>query len=75
MEHIYICVDQMGLDEMGINPCNKHYVQQQYLANGLSTHCHFSTKLMHLHSLKFTLVNKSHSQQSVVSVHCKVHHF
>ena len=23
-----------------------HYVQQRYLENGLSTHCHFSMKLM-----------------------------
>ena len=44
------------------------------LNNRLSTHRHFSTKIMlitvwsstttqHLHSSKFTLVNKSHSQQ------------
>ena len=49
------------------------YVQQRYLTSGLSTHRHFSTKLMlitarsstitqHLHSFKFILVNKSHSQ-------------
>ena len=50
-----------------------HYVQQQYLENGLSTHHHFSMKLMlitsqrstttqNLYRFKFTLVNKSHSQ-------------
>ena len=54
--------------------------QQRYLANGLSTHCHFSTKLIlittrssttnwRLHSFKFTqLVNKSHSQHLVAAV-------
>ena len=47
-----------------------HNVQQQYLKNGLSTHRHFITKLMlitarsftttqHLHSYKFTLVDKT----------------
>ena len=57
--------------------------QQRYLENGLS---HFNTKLMlitvrsstttqHLLSLKFTLVNKSHSQQSEAAVHCLGHHF
>ena len=54
--------------------------------NGLSTHCHFSTKLIlfttwgsastqRLHSFKFTLVNKSHSQHSVAAVHCEGRHF
>ena len=57
-----------------------------YLANGLSGHHHFSTKLMlitprsstitqRLHSFKFTLVNKSHSQHSVVAVRCEGCHF
>ena len=67
--------------------CYDHYVQQRYLANGLSTHRHFSTKLMLItarssmtayerpHSFKFTLVNKSHSQHSVVAVRCEGHHF
>ena len=66
--------------------CYDHYVQQRYLGNGLSTQRHFSTKLMlittrssttnqHLHSFKFTLVNKSHSQHSVVAVCCEGRHF
>ena len=66
--------------------CYNHYVQQRYLANGLSTHCHFSTKLMPitvqsskttqcLHSFKFIVVDKSHSQHYVVAVRCKEHHF
>ena len=53
--------------------CYDHDVQQRYLENGLSTHRHFSTKLIlittrssatnqRLHSFNFTLVNKSHSQ-------------
>ena len=44
--------------------------QQRYLENGSSTHCHFTMKLIliiawsfmntqHLHSIKFTLVNKA----------------
>ena len=52
----------------------------------LSTYRHFSTKLIlittwsstyiqRLHSFKFTLVNKSHSQRSVVAVRCKGRHF
>ena len=60
--------------------------KQLYLANGLSTHCHFSTKLMliiaqsstttqHLHSFEFTLVNKSHSQHFVVTVCYEGYHF
>ena len=51
-----------------------------------STHLDFSTKRMlitacsfpttqRLHSLKFTLVNKSHSQHSVVAVRCEGRHF
>ena len=57
--------------------------QQRYLTNSLSTHCHFSTKLILitawspmttqcLRSFKF---NKSHSQHSVVAVHYKGCHF
>ena len=56
--------------------------QQWYLANSLSAHCHFRTKLMRsstttrcLHSFKFTLVNKSHSQHSEAIVHCLGRHF
>ena len=56
------------------------------IANYLSTHCHFSTKLIlittpsststqRLHSFKFILVNKSHSQHSVVAVRCEGRHF
>ena len=56
--------------------------QQWYLVNGLSTHHHFSTKLIlitkrssttnwHLPSFKFTQVNKSHSQHSVAAVRCE----
>ena len=63
-----------------------HDVQQRYLANGSSTHRHFSTKLIlittrsststqRLDSFKFTLVNKSHSQHSVVAVRCEGRHF
>ena len=63
-----------------------HDVQQRYLANGLSTHRHFSTKLILittristtnrcLHSINFTLVNKSHSQHSVAAVRCEGRHF
>ena len=48
----------------------KTNVQQRYLANGLTTHCHFVTKLMltvvwsstitqRLHSFKYILFNKS----------------
>ena len=66
--------------------CYDHYGQQRYLANGLSTHRHFSTKLMlitarsytttqRLHSFKFTLVNKSHSQHSEAAVRCLGRHF
>ena len=36
----------------------------------LITACTFPTT-QHLHSLKFTLVNKSHSQHSVVAVRCE----
>ena len=55
-------------------------VQQQYLKNSLSTHCHFITKLMlitargfmtiqHLHSYKFTLVDKTvHSSAWLLSI-------
>ena len=54
--------------------------------NSLSTHRHFSTKLIlnttwsststqRLDSFKFTLVNKSHSQHSVVAVRCEGRHF
>ena len=52
--------------------CYNHYIQQWYLENSLSTHHHFSTKLMlitaqsskttqcqRLYSFKFTLVNKA----------------
>ena len=50
------------------------------------SHLDFSTKLMlvgtrsfpttqRLHSFKFTLVSKSHSQHSVVAVHCEGRHF
>ena len=60
--------------------------KQRYLANYLSTHRHFSTKLIlittrsststqRLHSFKFILVNKSHSQYSVVAVRCEGRHF
>ena len=56
------------------------------LENSSSTHLDFSTKQMlitacsfptiqRLHSLKFTLVNKNHSQHSVVAVRCEGHHF
>ena len=66
--------------------CSDRFVQQRYLANGLSTHRHFSTKLMpiaaqsstttqHLHSFKFILVNKSHSQHSEAAVRCLGRHF
>ena len=59
---------------------------ERYLANGLSTHSHFSTKLIlittristtnrRLHSFNFTLVNKSHSQHSVTAVRCEGRHF
>ena len=55
------------------NLCSDHFNQQWYLANGLSTHHHFNTKLMlitvrgstttqHLNGFKFTLVNKSYSK-------------
>ena len=66
--------------------CYDHDVQQRYLANGLSTHRHFSTKLIlittqisatnrRLHSFNFTLVNKSHSQHSGAAVRCEGLHF
>ena len=66
--------------------CYDHDVQQRYLENGLSIYRHFSTKLILittwsstytqlLHSFKFTLVNKSHSQRSVVAVRCEGCHF
>ena len=66
--------------------CYDHDVQQRYLANSLSTHRHFSTKLILittrssttnrcLHSFNFTLVNKSHSQHSVAAVRCEGRHF
>ena len=55
--------------------------KQRYLAKCLRTHRHFITKLMlitaqsstttqRLHSFKFTLVNKSHSQHSETAVRC-----
>ena len=58
----------------------------RYLANALSTHRHFSTKLIlvttrsstttqRLHTFKFTLVNKSHSQHSGAAVRCEGRHF
>ena len=34
-----------------------------------------SVTIQHLHSFKFTLVNKSHSQHSVAAIHCEGHHF
>ena len=40
----------------------------------LITACSFPTT-QRLHSLKFTLVNKSHSQHSVVAVRCEGRHF
>ena len=60
--------------------------KQRYLAKCLSTHRNFSTKLMlitaqsstttqHLHSFKFSLVNKSHSQHSETAVRCLGCHF
>ena len=60
--------------------------KQRYLAKCLSTHRHFSTKLMlitaqsstttqRLHSFKFILVNKSHSQHSETAVRCLGRHF
>ena len=66
--------------------CSDHYAQQRYLANSLNIHRHFTWKLMLitawistttqcLHSFKFTLVNKSHSQHSVVAVRCEGRHF
>ena len=60
--------------------------KQRYLTNCVSTHRHFSTKLIlittrsstnnrRLHSFNFTLVNKSHSQHSVPAVRCEGRHF
>ena len=57
-----------------------------YLANGLSTHCHFDTKLMlitarsstttqHIYMFKLTLVNWSYSQHSVVALRREERHF
>ena len=65
--------------------CSDHFVKQEH-KNGSSTHLDFSTKRMlitacsfpttqRLRSLKFTLVNKSHSQHSVVAVRCEGCHF
>ena len=60
--------------------CYNHYIQQRYLENSLSTHHHFSTKLMlitvqsskttqRLYSFKFTLVNKAvYSTAQLLSV-------
>ena len=60
--------------------------QQRYLANGLRAHRHFTTKLIlitarsftttqRLHSFKFTLLSKSHSQHSVAAVCCEGRYF
>ena len=60
--------------------------KQRKLENSSSAHSHFSTKLMlitaqnstttqRLHSFRFTLVNKSHSQHSEAAVRCIGHHF
>ena len=62
------------------------FVQTTISRKLLSTHRHFSTKLMlitarsstttqRLHSFKFTLVNKSHSQHSEAAVRCLGRHF
>ena len=56
--------------------CYNHYVQQRYLANGLSKLTVIlarnwslsSTTYRRLHSFKFILVNKSHPQHSVATV-------
>ena len=61
-------------------------VKRRQLENGSSTHLDFSTKRMlitalsfpttqRLHSFKFTLVNKSHSQHSEAAVRCEGRHF
>ena len=66
--------------------CYDHDVLQRYIENGLSTHRHFNTKLIlittqsstitqSLDSFKFALVDKSHSQYSVVAIHCEGCHF
>ena len=60
--------------------------KQRYLTNCVSTHRHFSTKLIlittrssttirRLHSFEFTPVNKSHSQHSEAAVRCLGRHF
>ena len=75
-----VCGHESAIFRILLN-CYDHDVQQRYLENGLSTYRHFSTKLIlittsqRLHSFKFTLVNKSHSQRSVVAVRCEVRHF
>ena len=62
------------------------FVQTTITQNGSSTHLDFSTKQMLItvhsfpatqchHSLKFTMVDKSHSQHSVVAVRCEGRHF
>ena len=67
------------------NLCSDHLPNNDN-SNGSSTHLDFSTKLMLiiacsfsttrcLHNFKFTLVNKSHLQHSVVAVCCEGHHF
>jgi len=59
--------------------CSDHLVEQLYLENGSSSHCHFIMKLMlitaqsitttqRLHSYKFILVNKNCSQLCLVAV-------
>ena len=61
-------------------------VKRRQLENGSSTHLDFSMKRMlitalsfpttqRLHSFKFTLVNKSHSQHSEAAVRCEGRHF
>ena len=66
--------------------CSAFNFSTMILKNDLSAHHYFSTKLMlitawstttiqRLHSFKFTLVSKSHSQHSEVAVHWLGRHF
>ena len=60
--------------------CYDHDVQQQYLANGLSTHRHLSTKLILITTLSSRYTQRLHNfkvtqQHFVVAVCCEGCHF
>ena len=82
----YIWLGTRLVLHMQLWPVLRHKETLIVSTNSLSAHRHFSMKLMlitaqrsmttqHLHSFKFTLVNKSHSQHSEAAVCCLRRHF